>query len=467
MTEEIFKAFFAAKDAGSDAWEKFTKEKLPELLAKMKTYSWKIGRLFLLSFLITIPLLFAGIAWDMKTLIVLAGLIRALVTVALMIVLSPVLIVIEMIRDGAAGSIKRYINSVRGLFVAELVVTAIIAWIPVKNNPDMIALLVLLLSTLSFLGSRFMSRKAAIATVSLLLALTTASFFSPYRIQSWGKSWRDSDMETGMPQRIDQSMTCNGFVRGEYRFFGDKGEPLNYFYVNYLTHDIEIYKLTSKNKTHPQTGETLEPVNKQTYYEIQKQICLKEEEARKEALRKQQEALIASSAANSWNSPASTAQTTSDSVSNSQSGYSESTYRSSANRKEYALVVMDANQNQDSSSTAAMISWLGANRAMDAYSYLDKVHTYSDGITFDDRARLRDIAQKIIYVTYQTRVHDSGGIKNGSATINVKVIDADNGNVLKTIDRTYQAQSSEANDATQIALGFAMKAVQNQFQKYQ
>lgn len=291
MTKEILEAVFAAKDAGADAWEKFKKEKLPKLISDVKTYVWKIGRWFLLSFLITIPLLFAGIALEIKTLIVFAGLIRAIITVALMIILAPVLIVIEMIKDGIPGSIKRYIDSIRGLFIAELVVTAIIAWIPVKNNPDMIAMLILLLSVLSFLGSRFMSRKVAISTVSFLLVLTIASFFSPYRIQSWSKNWRDSDMETGMPQRIDQTMTCDGFKQGEYRFFGDKGEPIVYFYDNYFTREIEVYKLMSKNKTHPQTGETLLPISKKVYYDIWKRICSGEEEALKEQEKEKAELL--------------------------------------------------------------------------------------------------------------------------------------------------------------------------------
>jgi hypothetical protein len=172
-------------------------------------------------------------------------------------------------------------------------VTAIVAWLPFKNNPDMIAMFILLATIVSVLASQVFSRKAAIAIATALLLLTTASLFFPYTLQSWSNGISGRDKEAGMPIRIDQSMTCVGFKNSEYKFFGDKGESFIYYFDNYLTHETEAYKLTSKNKTHPQTGEKLLPVSKNTYYELQKQVCAREERQKKEAeeaTRKAQEA---------------------------------------------------------------------------------------------------------------------------------------------------------------------------------
>jgi hypothetical protein len=45
------------------------------------------------------------------------------------------------------------------------------------------------------------------------------------------------------------------------------------------------------------------------------------------------------------------------------------------------------------------------------------------------------------------------------------VIDADSGTVVKEINRSFPAQSGDARDGSQIALGFVMKALKNQFEK--
>jgi hypothetical protein len=269
------------------------KDKFKQGLSKLKKFVFRSCLWFLASFLITAPILTVGIITESKTLIVTAGAIRAAVTLAFLFMLSPVGIAFEAIKEGIPGSIKRYMDFVRGLCISELILTAVIAWLPLKNNPDMIALFILLSMILSFLGSKLMSRQAATVIVSCLLFMTISSFFAPYSMQSLGRGLRESDIKKGMPSRIDKEMTCSGFQKGEYGFFGDKGESLKYYYRNWKTHEIEAYVLKSKNITHPQSGESLKPVTKEIVSELESQVCRKEGEKKRleyeEKVRKEQE----------------------------------------------------------------------------------------------------------------------------------------------------------------------------------
>jgi len=63
-------------------------------------------------------------------------------------------------------------------------------------------------------------------------------------------------------------------------------------------------------------------------------------------------------------------------------------------------------------------------------------------------------------------VREEQAVKHCSGSVFVQVIDAGNGNIIKRIDKTFPAQSSDVNDGANIALGFALKAIENQFKKY-
>jgi hypothetical protein len=71
-------------------------------------------------------------------------------------------------------------------------------------------------------------------------------------------------------------MTCQGFRNGEYTFFGPRGECLRYYLLNEVTGEIELYELTSKNKTHPISGKKLRPVTKEIIDTFWGQICARE-----------------------------------------------------------------------------------------------------------------------------------------------------------------------------------------------
>jgi hypothetical protein len=120
MTKEFLKAAFAAADAGKDAFEEFKikfKNKVPDIIDDIKKYVMRTCLWFLSSFLLTAPLLFAGIFWEIKTLIILAGVIRAIAIVVFRLTLAPVEIIWGLATDGASGIIKRYVNSLSGLFI--------------------------------------------------------------------------------------------------------------------------------------------------------------------------------------------------------------------------------------------------------------------------------------------------------------------------------------------------------------
>jgi hypothetical protein len=255
------------------------RERGPILIGEIRRYVKNIGFWLLASFLLTIPMLAAGIYLESKTLIIFAGIIRAVLTGIFLTLMSPIGIILETLKEGASGSIQRYINFVRGLLLSELFITAIIAWLPLKNNPDLIAMFILLSILASFLGSKLMSRNVSLFIVGGLLIITVTSFIFPYSTQYIGMNIKRGDETMGMPIRVDEQIRCNDLLRGKYNFFGNKGVPLNYYFRDSKTGEIELYQLQSKNMTRPSSGDQLYPIDSFIVDEFKKQVCVREENA--------------------------------------------------------------------------------------------------------------------------------------------------------------------------------------------
>lgn len=457
------------------------RERGPEIAKELKIYTTRILLAFLATFLVTVPILLAGIYTESKTLIVIAGIIRALVTVAFLILLAPVLILIEALKEKAPGSIKRYIDFVRGIFVGELVITAFAAWLPLKNNPDMIAMFLLLSALIGFLGSKVVTKKITTVAVVALMILTIASFYAPYQMQSLQLGVRGCDWKASVPERVDQNMTCNGYVSGDYIFFVDE-KPVFYYYFNPKTKDIEAFKLKSSNKTHPGNGSTLKPMDREIAEALGKQICARDMAQKPPEnpqpipfppnpepqpipspenpdIKPQKEPSIGQpeSAPPPGPEPGRSAQTESP--------------RSIAapivkedNRKLYAVIAVDENYNEDRANGEKMVGWLGNDRAIYAYDHAEIKISGTDP-SLETRIKLAKMAKKIVFVHYKTRLeHDDGIQKHCRSFLSVKIIDADSGRKLQEMPKTFTGISVTVKDASQIALDFAFKAVKKEFE---
>lgn len=436
-------------------------ENAPKVAAKVTKYTWHICLIFLASFLVTIPILFAGIVTESKTLILTAGIMRGLITVAFLIMMYPVLLAIEILADGISGSVKRSISFIKSVFVGELIIITLAAWFPLKNNPDMILMFFVLATLAAFLGSRVLTQKVATAIVAVLLLLTGFSFFAPYSMQSLGKKIRGADQETGMPQRIDGSMTCNGFKQNEYKFFGEGGEPLKFHYRNWKTQEDEVFVLTSNNKTHPGNGELLQPMTKNDKDRLEDQICAKEAKQKQDAedaVKKEQQAakdsaslpplfsgpnsspapepapfsppiVAATPAPELRPAPAPEVRPT-PAPRPAPTPEPRETYRTD-DRKEYAVVAANGDLVEHPGLEKAMVEWLGPNRSFCAREKLNTLSLYENGIDTDSRTQLSKSAKKILYAVYKTRCQRNHSGSLCSASTAVSVIDTNTGNIIK------------------------------------
>lgn len=231
---------------------------------------------FLISFVATLPILWYGIHAESKTVIVLAVAVRALLTYAFFILMSPLWLALEIALRGIRGSVKRFADLLNSIAMGEIVMGMVLAWLPLKNNLDSVFPFVVIAMAATYFGSKYVNKLLMTVIVWGLLALTMASFFVPYSMQAYALKFKRADQAKGMPIRIDRSMTCQGFRNGEYTFFGPRGECLKYYLQNEIIGEIELYKLTSKNRTHPISGKKLKPATKEIINALWDQICARE-----------------------------------------------------------------------------------------------------------------------------------------------------------------------------------------------
>jgi hypothetical protein len=236
---------------------------------KLKKLVWRLMWVFLITFLLTIPILFWGIMHDSKTAIVTSGMIRAALTLILLGLISVIIAAVQKLSEPDVPAIKRTLGILRSVCIGELIFTAVMAWLPLKNDLDKVLLFSLLCAVTSFLVSKEMSKKFSQGIVLTLLILTTASFLAPYSMQALGRKLSSADQGQGMPVKINPSCAE---LKG-YKFFGPDGEPMIYYYFNSRTARIEVYELMSKNTTHPSTGDQLMPITKEVRYKLEDEVC--------------------------------------------------------------------------------------------------------------------------------------------------------------------------------------------------
>lgn len=148
------------------------------------------------------------------------------------------------------------------------------------------------------------------------------------------------------------------------------------------------------------------------------------------------------------------------------------TFQQPDNRKEYAIIAVDENYHPNRNLGEAMVDWIGVNRALYAYDHATNIIAGENGIDYSSRAELSKVAKKIIYAAYRTKFdREEGNLKYFSAYVLFKVIDAENGNVLRSPDKHIPnikgpSGVEEERKTKNLALDFAVEAIKNECKKY-
>lgn len=240
-----------------DAQEYLKKQvKATATIARDKFY--QAIRFFLLSFLITIPMLSIGIYFDLKGLIVLAGVIRALDTIYLLFVLAPLGILFQLAFGGGKNSVKNYANFLMNVFLTELIITLIFSLVPLRTMPGMIPVFFLATWILGFMGFWVASPKLTGALVLGVFCVMTWGFFSPNSFASLQTRLTRQDENQGAPQRV--MLTYADLAESKIVLFGPDGKSRYWYWQDPQTKEVEVYEVMTSNTIHPQNGQKLRPL---------------------------------------------------------------------------------------------------------------------------------------------------------------------------------------------------------------
>lgn len=222
---------------------------------KIKKYFQGLLLLFILSFLPSLPLIYYGIFYDSSWALVIGGIWRAICILLLMLAAIPIGIIYEIATGGFAGSGKRYVRLVSGLFISELLFVLIVSIIPVSNNPAMFPIFSLAALLLGFLGAMNMNRKFVVIVVSVILFGIILSFYFPNTFHIMKITIKGVDLEVGKPTLLKYSL--HDYKTGKVEFFYPNGEPK----VWYVEVDGKI-ELQNKKGFHTSIGIDANPINK-------------------------------------------------------------------------------------------------------------------------------------------------------------------------------------------------------------
>ncbi len=226
MIKEIFEVGRALRDKLQE--KNITPEAAKEQIRqkyekKIKPNVRKYSKILLLTALAIVfaPTLFIlpGILLGSKTLIVIGGFVRVLLTVFLAFLIAPIALMLEIFLRGRSGSGERYVRFVIGLCMSELFFTLLVCFVPLKNNPDMIAPFILGAVILGFLNAWFFQPKYTTGITAVLFVGMIISFFIPYTSNRAGFFLGKTGKEIGGAKLISKS--CTQFKSEGIRYSAD------------------------------------------------------------------------------------------------------------------------------------------------------------------------------------------------------------------------------------------------------
>lgn len=257
---EVLRAIIETMFKGYDAAAiYFQKEGKPKIRKYFKALLLLLG----LTFFPSLPLIYYGIFYDSSWALVAGGVWRAVCTLLLMIAATPIGLIYESATGGIAGSGRRYVKLVSGVFISELLFVLIVSLIPIANNPKMFPIFTLAALILGFSGAVSMNRTFVGILVGIAFVGIVISFFVPHTVKEMKNVIRNYDLEAGKPEFLTH--TLDDYKTGKVEFFYANGDPK----VWYVEVDDKI-ELLSKAGFHTGIGVDASPINKSVIDRLRK-----------------------------------------------------------------------------------------------------------------------------------------------------------------------------------------------------
>lgn len=206
--------------------------------------------------IVFVPMVFIlpGILLESKTLIIIGGSLRVLFTVFLAFLIAPVALMLEIVLRGRSGSGERYTRFVIGLCMSELFFTLLVCFVPLKNNPDMIAPFILGAAILGFLNAWFFQPKYIAGTTAVLFVGMLISFFMPHTQEKSVSLLKGCDREIAGPKLVSKS--CSQFKSEGIRWSADGS--YKYWYHIGKEGEFRVYDGQGRDIV---SGNNLQPFN--------------------------------------------------------------------------------------------------------------------------------------------------------------------------------------------------------------
>lgn len=258
MSASIFSMLLEASLLKFEDAQEYLKKQVKATATIAQDRFYQAIRFFLLSFLVTIPMLSIGIYFDLKGLIVLAGVIRALDTIYLLFILAPLGILFQLAFGGGKNSVKNYANFLMNVFLTELIITLIFSLVPLRTMPGMIPVFILVTWILGFMGFWVASPGLTGSMVLGVFCVMTWGFFSPNSFASLKTKLTRQDENKGAPQRV--MLTYADLAESKIVLFGPDGKSRYWYWQDPQTKEVEVYEVMTSNTIHPQNGQRLRPL---------------------------------------------------------------------------------------------------------------------------------------------------------------------------------------------------------------
>jgi len=220
-----------------------------------KKYLWALFRIVLISFIPSIILIGLGFFMNSRWLLFFGGLWRAACSVLLLVAITPVGLIIEVIRGGTEGSGKRWAEIISGTFIGELFFTIVIMILlpRLKGNIEMLPLLLMASIILGMAGGAFFGRGFIGVTTGIIAVAVTVTIVFPGPINRFLGELDDKNMLEHFMISLDE------LNKGEVVFFNLDGSPRAWYYLDEKAKCLELF---TRKGYHPVADVKLQPLDK-------------------------------------------------------------------------------------------------------------------------------------------------------------------------------------------------------------
>ena len=193
---------------------------VPVQVQDVKMYLKALKKLALYTIIFPAPILIMGIIGGLGWLVSLVGIFWALCTLLLLLVAAPLGVLIEALLGGVAGSGKRYVQLILGIFLIELTFTLFVAVVPIGQNLSVLPIAVIAAVVLGILGAMgtktLLTKKLVSIFAGAVLVISIIFFYFPQGIVKGLVGEKEITTTTSQPRAaVAHLPLCTG---GTYNF---------------------------------------------------------------------------------------------------------------------------------------------------------------------------------------------------------------------------------------------------------